>query len=327
MMGVDQVLHVLRYVALIVAAATAVIAALAKTKDDNGQLTRAGKLYFAFILLASLVAIATQIVDDVRQERSATEQLKRNADLLEQVIRGQYPLRNIRASYQFDVPAALPGVEHYRRRLADAMPQIVPRLSSPKFRQLNDIRFAMVEPNIGIMFCEKSALMPSIAKDADAARLVGSLNVRLLFYRKPVEPGQWPLFVFTGSGAIQPDIEMWFSGGDRCIEYRTKPERLILRDIGAGSNSSQWQSSGNILSVLDLRGAQMVVDAHPRRTDQSLGQLQLGDFELFIDSLQALWLPKTRFMVHQLPNGDVAYEFIFPKTLEEILSLQRRYGR
>lgn len=180
------------------------------------------------------------------------------------------------------------------------MPQIVPRLSSQKYRQLNDIRFAMVEPNVRCRFCGRSALMPPVSMDAVAARLVGSLNVR---------------------------IEMWFSGGDRCIEYRTKPQRLVLHDIGAGSNSSQWQSSGNILAVLDLRGAQMVVNFHPRRTDQVTRPASARRFRAFIDSLQALWLPKTRFVARQLPNGDVAYEFAFPRTLEEILSLQPRHGR
>lgn len=319
------VLHILRYAAPILAAVITIIAFLQKTKDDAGRPTRAGKCYFVLIIAAAIVAIGAQVGDDVRQEQSAAEQLKRNANLLEQVIRGQYPLQNIRASYQFDLPTALPGVEQYRRRLANSMQQIVPELSSSKYRQMNDIRFAMVEPNVGVLFCQKSPLMPSAEKEPDAKRLVGSLNVRLLFYRKPIEPSQWPLFVFTGSDAVQPDIEMWFSGGDRCVEYRTKPQRLILRDIGAASNPSQWQSSGEILSVLDLRGAQMVVDVHPRRTDQSQGQLTLEDLELFIGSFQALWLPKARFTPRQLPNGDVAYEFIFPRTLEGILSLERRY--
>jgi len=78
---------------------------------------------------------------------------------------------------------------------------------------------------------------------------------------------------------------------------------------------------------MDLRGAQMVVDVHPRRTDQFEGQLSLDEFELFIGSLDALWLPKNRFTQRTLPNGDIAYEFIFPSTLDEILLLQRRYGR
>ena len=70
----------------------------------------------------------------------------------------------------------------------------------------------------------------------------------------------------------------------------------------------------------------MVVDIHPRRTDQFEGQLPLDEFELFIGSLQALWLPKNRFIQRSLPNGDVAYEFVFPGSLDEILALQRRYG-
>jgi hypothetical protein len=318
--------HLLRYAALIVTTVMAVIALLKRTRDKTGPLTFAGRFYFALIIGSSLVAILTQVADDVRQAQSAAQQLKHNTYLLEQIVRGQYPLQNIRASYQLDVPSALPGVEDYERRLANSMQRVVPRLSSPRYRQANDVRFALIEPEVCILFCQKSPLMPSAERDVGARRLVASLSVRLLLYRRPVEPKQWPLFVYTGSDAVQPDIEMWFSMGDRCVEYRSKPQRLILRDIGAATDPNQWQNSGAILSVLDLRGAQMVVDVHPRRTDKLQGQLLLEDFELFIGSLQALWLSKARFRLHELPNKDVVYEYIFPSTLEEVLSLQRRYG-
>lgn len=45
---------------------------------------------------------------------------------------------------------------------------------------------------------------------------------------------------------------------------------------------------------MDLRGAQMVVDVHPRRTDQFDGQLPLDEFELFVGlSLQRRYGRKT----------------------------------
>jgi len=184
----------------------------------------------------------------------------------------------------------------------------------------------MLEPPV-LMFCQDSPLMPSPAKNPEAAKLVSRLNVRVLLYRKPVRPEQWPLFVVTGASAIQPDVEMWFTGGDRCIDYRAREREIILREISAGTNQNQWESSGEIVSIMDLRGAQMVVDVHPRRANQFDGQLPLDEFELFIGSLEALWLPKNRFTQRSLPNGDVAYEFVFPDSLDEILSLQRRYGR
>ena len=86
----------------------------------------------------------------------------------------------------------------------------------------------------------------------------------------------------TGADAIQPDVEMWFTGGDRCIDYRPIQRLMILRDIGAATNQNQWESSGEVVSVMDLRGAQMVVDVHPRRTDQFDGQLPLDEFEFLL---------------------------------------------
>jgi hypothetical protein len=323
----DLVYHILKYVALILAAVMALITLVKKTKNDAGQLTRHGKWYYALIILFLAVGLASQIADDRRQARSTTEQLQRNTVLLEQVVRGQYPLQNIRASYQLRVTRDLPGIQKYEERLNTSISQVVRQLSSAKYRQANDIRSAIIKPEPIILFCQNSPLMPSVLRDPEAARLVGALNLRVLLYRKRVAVERWPTFVVTGASALQPDVEMWFSGGDRCIDYRARERQLILRDIGASTNSSQWESSGELLSVLDLRSAQMVIDVHPRRTDQMQGQLLLFDFELFIGPLQALWLPTDRLTPRQLPNGDIVYEFIFPETLEEILDLQRRYGK
>ena len=102
---------------------------------------------------------------------------------------------------------------------------------------------------------------------------------------------------------------------------------MILRDIGAQTNPEQWQNSGEIISLMDLRGAQMVLDPHPRRTDSATGELQLAEFELFVGSLQAFWLPRKVWTVRRLPNGDEVYEFVFPSTLDEILALERRERR
>ena len=143
----------------------------------------------SILLVAAALAgtLAIQFLDDLRQERSAEAQLKRNNELLEQVIRGQYPLQNIRASYQLHVPTTLSGIREYEEHLNGAMPQITSQVSSQTYRQTNDIRVAMIEPP-GVMFCQNSPLMPSPAKYPGAARLVGALNVRVLLYRKPVRP-------------------------------------------------------------------------------------------------------------------------------------------
>ncbi len=326
-MNVDLLYRILKFVAPLAPAVMALVSLLLKTKDDSGRLTRAGKWSVALVILAAVLAVVTQVAETIRQYRSTEQQLKRNSNLLEQVLRGQYRLENIRASYQLQIPTSLPDVQKYEQRLNGSLPQIAKEALLEKYRQANDIRSAIIEPHTDILFCQNSPLMPSVREEPDAARLVSSLNVRVLLYRKPVKPDRWPLFVVTGAGALQADVEMWFSGGDRCIEYRAWDQRLILRDIGASTNSAQWESSGEILSVLDLRGAQMIVDIHPRRTDQLAGQLPLTDFELFIGSLQALWLPRDRFTTHQLPNDDITYEFVFPESLEEILALQRRYGK
>lgn len=88
-MNIDFLYHALKYVALVLTAVIALIALRKKTIAESGGLTKAGRWYSTFIIAAVLVAIGTQLLDDMRQARSTSEQLKRNAELLEQVIRGQ----------------------------------------------------------------------------------------------------------------------------------------------------------------------------------------------------------------------------------------------
>lgn len=324
----DFFANLLKYVGLILTPTMAIIAFTQKTKDaKTGRLNRVGRRYVTIIIVCAVVTLASAAVENARQARSTAEQLKRNKFLLEQVIRGQYPLQNVKASYQFDVPATWPGIARYEAELDARMPTIASNAASREFRQTNDIWLIQLPPTEAIMFCEHSPFMPSAKTNPEAAQLVGALNVRILLYRRPVDPAEWPLFVPTGKTAVQPDLEMWFASGNRCIDYRSSRRRMILRDIGALTNPEQWQNSGEIISLMDFRGAQMVVDSHPRRTDDAPRQLQLSDFELFVGSLQALWLPRRMWTVRTLPNGDHVYEFVFPSALDEILALQRRERR
>jgi len=239
----DSLLHFLRYALPLI---TAVIALVSINKRSAPDIPKAKRnwLYVssALIVMAFLTSWGIQVTDDRRQEKSAAEQLKRNNELLELVIRGQYPLQNIRASYQLHVPQTFSGVQEYERRLNGSMPEITSKVSSAKYRQINDIRVAMFEPP-GLMFCQNSPFMPSAATNPQAVRLFGALNVRILLYRKPVRTEQWPLFVVTGASSVQPDIEMWFAGGDRCIDYRARERMMILRYIGAGTSEKQWETA------------------------------------------------------------------------------------
>jgi len=92
---IDLVFHTLRYAIPVISAVIALVAVHKKT----------ARWWPITLIIAAMLAIeASTFTDDLRQFRSATEQLKRNNELLEQVIRGQYPLQNVRASYQLRVP-------------------------------------------------------------------------------------------------------------------------------------------------------------------------------------------------------------------------------
>src|SRR5713101_5615041 len=113
-MGLDFALRALRYVMPLIAA---LIAFFALVRRGTGDSRKALRLSILLVVAALAGTWSIQFLDDLRQERTAEAQLKRNNELLEQVIRGQYPLQNIRASYQFHVPTDLSGIQKYEEFL------------------------------------------------------------------------------------------------------------------------------------------------------------------------------------------------------------------
>jgi hypothetical protein len=97
----------LKYLGALLALVVGLLVLHTKIKDDTtGKLTRPGEFYRVLIVLAGVTVIGVQVVDDVRsararrqQELSSQDQLKHNAQLLEEVIRGQYPLQNLKLTY------------------------------------------------------------------------------------------------------------------------------------------------------------------------------------------------------------------------------------
>ena len=132
--------NLFKYVGLILTPTLAIVAFTQKTRDEKtGRLTRVGKRYVGLIIVSAAITLASAAVENARQARGAAEQLKRNTFLLEQVLRGQYPLQGIKASYQFDVPATWPGITKYEAELDARMPNIAANAASQSFRKSNDI--------------------------------------------------------------------------------------------------------------------------------------------------------------------------------------------
>jgi len=325
----------LKYLGALLALFVGLLVLHTKIKDDTtGKLTRPGKFYRVLIVLAGLTVIGVQVVDDVRsararrqQELSTQDLLTHNAQLLEEVIRGQYPLQNLKLTYAAVLPLSDRGTAAYETRLASQMPSLQEQLL--KRRQVAGARFwvAVSDAVQSVTFCSDSPLFPrSSGPEQSLRKVVEGAGVRLLLYRTPVEITRAPLFVWTGFTAVQSDIEMTFPPDNPCVEYRPREHILKLHGVGLHTNSEQWQSSGRILSLLDLRDAQLIVDMHPRRSDDAaFTQPEIETVELQVGALDSLWLPRSRLIAHSLPNGDAIYEFKFPSKLEEILALQRRY--
>jgi hypothetical protein len=137
-------------------------------------------------------------------------------------------------------------------------------------------------------------------------------------------PGGWKVLA-------RPDLEMTFrSGQEVSFNYSFDSGSFVMSDQGMESDSRSWASSGKIISLANLRGAQMFIQFTPlplweygiptpqNRVVPTLQTLvvEIGDFYPFL-------IDVGKTTLHKTDDGSVFYEFRFPPTIDEILELNR----
>jgi hypothetical protein len=279
------------------------------------------------IVLSGVLIIASQISDDAQREVE-------RRDLIEQVTRGQYPLRDVRLSYSLDVanahPDLAPFVKRFKEGVATARAvhiggqRIVPGVA----RWLS---FGNEEASQASV-CPGSHLFPNIQSEAVAYAAYSNAQVTLQIYRTPIAIHEYPFHDAmnrqTFSRLKKPDLVMTFGNdlsrdSSLCIEYDFKNQQLALDGIDLTTNPDDWKASGKIISLLDLRGSQMFVDVAPAvavvgtervRIPHTLRHLRLrsGVFE-------GLWIFDHDVRTHVGVDGLPFYEYRFPVELEPIL--------
>jgi hypothetical protein len=325
---------VLKYVGSILTVVLGVLAVIAKVRDDGThRITRQGWTLLICIISAGAVAITFQVFEDFQKETERDDATRKTNELLEQVIRSQYPLRDVQLScaVEVDAKALAPFDGRFLQTVTAARAAIT---AGAKFS--TDISGYGLSNGVvdRVLACRDSALYPRADSETQAYALVEQMKFVLRLYRTPISSAAYPYRRYGharfSASTPPPDIEMLFppnysASSNSCVAYDFTARTFRLEASDLNSNSRYWRSSGRIISVPDLRGAQLFIgvwSTSSSLTDETK-QLSAGlhTVQLKIGDLDTFWLPTNRMTKHLDDDEAVFWEYCFPATIDAILAL------
>ena len=99
------------------AAAFGILGIGTKTREDDGRLTRNGKIALTGIIVAAVLGVGTSIYDFATGQKKGREAAKKSQLLMLSVQRGLYPLREMKVKVRISISEDFPGAGKYKRWL------------------------------------------------------------------------------------------------------------------------------------------------------------------------------------------------------------------
>ena len=322
---------ILKYVGAALGTILGILGLVASFRDENTRrVTFGGRALLAGIVLSGLVVIATQIAEDSEREKDRRE-------LLEQVTRGQYPIREARLACLIDFETNNQHLAAFRERFTASAVTAKSAIASGQRRVPGISWWTSTSSRLvdSITVCSDSHLFPSMQVEPIAYAALHRVDVTLHIYRNPIDPTAYPFHGALNAERFRtlkkPDLIMSFNndhanGARLCLDYDFEKRYLMLKGLDLATDPTSWNGTGQIISLLDLRGAQMFIEIPPAIT--VLGnervqitrsarylRLRLGEFEGF--GIRADELKR-----HVGADGLPFFEYRFPTTLDQILHSQ-----
>jgi hypothetical protein len=271
--------------------------------------------------MSGVVVIATQVADDAVNDAE-------KARLLYEVTRAQYRLQDVKLKCWTAIPTDDPRLKGFRERFVRAV--TAARSAEIAGATIVDGINGWGSRNYGppheVKVCGGSHLYPDEQTEPEAFAAFRYMEVTLYFYREPIPPSKYP---YQSSGTSQrpvvaPDIAMTFRDDrtrddELCIEYDFELQRFALGAWDLTTDRDYWNSSGKIISVADLSGAQVFVEVSRWRIDVAAREdspviaprpvlmiLKVGE-------LSSLWIHPQDLTRHVGEDGHVFWEYRFPK--------------
>lgn len=338
----EILLVIFKIVGILMSGILGVLSSVLKIKDASGQLTTKGKVFIAGSVAGLCIALISQILETYTQRQvqavSQAESLE-SARKLQQIMadlnRSLQPLGKFSVFiFQAHVSLDDPAFDNYKKRLDKAI-AVYSRKSQRERMKERDMSGPLgigqgdnyrptsieVEPN--------GKYYPSSQDGRGISAMVFPICYRFVFFKDPIDASKYHPMQHFGSGL----------GDLRADQFMPKPFPLS-KDLKTGKFTitgriefNAWEdSSGKIVSIPDLLGAQMLVSAcgKPRSSWTWKGNKKIyhkpvdTKFEMGIMHLQ---FDKRTARVSQEDlkrferGGEAYWEYRFPETQEGLSKL------
>jgi hypothetical protein len=90
-----------------------------KTRDDNGHLTRGGRIALIGIIIAAALGIGSLVYEYAGGQEKAQADRRRSERLMLSVQRGVYPMRGLKVALEMDLAGDFARIAAYKKRLRD----------------------------------------------------------------------------------------------------------------------------------------------------------------------------------------------------------------
>jgi hypothetical protein len=293
------------------------------------------------LVLSGNKTILSGVTNSVKKQG---ELLTLNTGTLNEVTRGLYPIKDVTIGYWISVPTDHVQLKSYIDRFDRELTALLPRLTFDT--RISWIRGGTGEEGGGrryqsFDFAADAPLAPSRTSERLAFTILGYSEVELEFFKQPIDPSIYRETGAFRTSRITPDLRLSVSGGfssglsgEHLIEYNVKSRQFRLIAHKLTSDAQYWDSTGKILGIPDLLGAQMivrlpsiVVSGDPT-LDVYLPEIRRGfELETLIISLSGGRQFRFRRDMFQKYTGErdlPIYSFTFPKTSDELRRMLER---
>ena len=303
------------------------------------------------IILSTVIAITShtlEIFKEKEEKESKVEQqaketlktVKRTEELLFEINRGLHPIQNVHAGYWIDIPTNHVKLKPYLTRFYKEAKTTVSQLENDErvkgivgggLNRDRDIRH--FDLNLD------SSLFPNKRNEKLANIILSYAEIELQFYKTPISINEHPNI--GGDWSNKPDLKISVGSElsrlndeqGHSVEYNIEKQTFSLNAHMIRSDPKYWESTGKIIGIPDLLGAQVfirlpsiVISGH-LEVDQFLPEIrkgfQLRTLILNFSNGREFWLTKKELKLHYEDNGLPIYVYEFPKTAEKLAAMSR----
>jgi hypothetical protein len=339
-------LAVTKFTSIVLTGGFAALALLTRYKDSEGNITRWGKIAIAGVAASAVTGALSQSIelllkaraDEASQNRALAE-LARNSELLTQINRGLNPLTNVRATFWLEVKLNHPELQPFIRRFKSQLGPLIARWESDPSGHEGGPEYPNVRTTDNkvstVTISQDSRLFPRKTTEPFAYTVLKYSTISMYFYKPPIKIDEFPEYVLGVEPVNteildrikQPDIKMSFeqnynNPSDIELNYSPRTEQFYVHGFNIESKDRYWNSSGKIISALDLAGAQVFITSEhilvSVEEPQKRVHPELSAVALHISNRKSLWFRAQKLTVHTHRDGPKIYEYRFPDKFEQI---------